>query len=276
MPQRQLLPQFTNLVNNGTATLKLPIGGTFHNILFDFSGSGALTRAMIKEVRVYINGSAFIRAPASVIHRDNLYKGSVEENDLFILDFEEPRSREFADQVSSAIHTFSGVEEFKIEFEIEGATNPKITAHANISPTQFPLGLLPCLIRQSFDAISIGTHQIPYAYGKANHLIKRIHVIPKDPNGVELLPDDVIKTMSLIKNNIPLYQKVSPKQARFYQRHYEGIPQTNFNTYDAVEDNNVSTNLLATNDYPLLLEFETLQPARLEMYISMLANINQI
>lgn len=275
MPIRQKMPDFVNLAATGTASLDLPTGMSYHNLIFYFGLSGALTRAMIKEIRVLINGKVFIRAPASILHRDNLYKGSVDNAAFFILDFEEPRARNFADQISSIVHTFSGVQTFKIEFDIEGATSPRIVTHANVTATKLPLGLLPCFFKQSVDMVSIGTHQIGYSYGKAQHVLKRVHIVPTQAN-VEVLPADVLATISVSKDNIPLYQKVSPLLAVYYQSHYEAICQTNFATVDFVEDNNVGLNLMPADDAVILWEFEALEAARLDLYYSVLASINSI
>ena len=56
MPIRQKMPDFVNLAATGTASLDLPTGMSYHNLIFYFGLSGALTRAMIKEIRVLING----------------------------------------------------------------------------------------------------------------------------------------------------------------------------------------------------------------------------
>lgn len=275
MPIRQQLPDFTNLVENGWASLDIPTGMSFHNLIFDFTGSGDLTRDMITEVEVLLNGKAFIKAPATVLHRDNLYKGSVDNPKFFVIDFEEPRSRTFADQIASAVHTYSGVQTFKVKFKIVGADSPKITTHANMTATQLPLGLLPCFVMQSFDAVSAGKHQIPYSYGKVAHLIKRAHIIPVVAEE-EQLPGDHLETISLVKNNVPLYQLVSPESAAFYQQHYESIPQTNMATVDFVEDNNTTINLMTAQDWPILWELKVKVPARFDIYYSVLANIDAI
>lgn len=93
---------------------------------------------------------------------------------------------------------------------------------------------------------------------------------------VEVLPADVLATISVSKDNIPLYQKVSPLLAVYYQSHYEAICQTNFATVDFVEDNNVGLNLMPADDAVILWEFEALEAARLDLYYSVLASINSI
>lgn len=274
MPIRQKMPDFVNLANTGTASLDLPVSMTYHNIIFDFTGSTALTRAMITEVRALINGKVFVRAPASILHRDNLYKGSADNDSFLMLDFEEPRARTFADQIATAVHTYD-VNTFKIEFDIVGATSPKITTHANLSTTKLPLGLLPCIFKQSFDAVSVGTHQVGYSYGKVPHLLKRVHIVPIVASA-ETLPANHLNSVSLFKNNIPLYQKITPAQAVYYQQHYEAVPQTNFNTVDFVEDNNTTLNLMPADDAQIIWELDVKLAARFDMYYSVLATINAI
>lgn len=273
----QKLPDFTNLTNTGTASLELPTGMSYHNIVLDFTGSTALTRAMIKEVRVLINGKAFIRAPASIIHRDNLYKGSEDDATKLLLDFEEPRSRAMADQLSMLVHTYSGVATFKIELDIVGATNPKITAHANMSASTLALGYLPCFIKQSVDAVTVGTKQVQYGYSKdAGHLLRRAYFVPIEiGTTTEKLPSDHITHLSLLKSNVPFIQKVSPSLAAYLQKHYEAIPQTNFMVVDFVQDNNIGLNLYPV-DNQSIWEIEVSAPAKFDIYYSVMTTLDKI
>lgn len=272
----QKQPDFYNLANTGTASLDIEPGMTFHNLLFSFAGSGALTRDMIKEVRVLINGKAFIRAPANILHRDNMYKGSFDDANIFLLDFEEPRSKTVADQIATAIHTFKGVQTFKVEFDIVGATSPKITTHAHTSASEIPLGALPCFYRETYDAVSTGVKQIKYGYDKSNgHLLRRVHFVPS-VLGVEQLPVDHINHVSLLKNGLRVIDQLTPQTNVFYQKHYEGIPQTNIMTMDFVEDNNTTLNLMPTSDGWLMWELDVKAVAHFDIYYSVISALENI
>lgn len=272
----QKLPDFYNLANSGTASLDIEPGMTFHNLVFDFTGSGALTRDMIKEVRVLINGKAFIRAPANILHRDNMYKGSREEANFFMIDFEEPRSKTVADQIATAIHTFSGVQTFKVEFDIVGATSPKITTHAHTSASEIPLGALPCFYRETYDAVSTGVKQIKYGYDKTNgHLLRRVHFVPS-VSGTEQLPSDHVNNISLLKNGVRVIDKLTPAMNAYYQKHYESIPQTNIMTVDFVEDNNTVLNLMPTADGWVMWELDVKAIAHFDIYYSVISPLENI
>lgn len=270
------LPDFNNLVATGTASLDIEPGMSFHNIVFDFTGSGALTRDMIKEVRVLINGKTFIRAPANILHRDNLYKGSFEDANFFLIDFEEPRSRTIADQIATAVHTFAGVQTFKVEFDIVGATSPKISSRAHCTATQLPLGFLPCFIKETYDAVSTGVKQIKYGYDKVNaHMIKRVHFVPS-VSGTEVVPSSYFNDISLLKNGVRVIDQLKPVANVFYQKHYEGIPQTNFFTVDMVEDNNTTVHLLQTQDGWVMWELNVSTVCHVDIYYSVIATLDAI
>lgn len=270
------LPDFVNLANTGTASLDIEPGMTLHNLQFDFSGSGSLTRDMIKEVRVIINGKNVIRAPANILHRENLYKGSFDDPAFFLIDFEEPRSRSMADQVATAIHTYAGVQTFKVEFDIVGATSPKIDSRAHCTATQLPLGFIPCFFRETYDATSTGVKQIKYGYDKSNaHLIRRVHFVPS-VSGVEGLPETHINDISLLKNSVRVIDKLRPAANVFYQKHYEGIPQTNFMTIDCVEDNNTVVHLMQTQDGWVMWELDVKAVAHFDIYYSVIATLETI
>jgi len=270
------LPDFYNLANTGTASLDIEPGMTFHNLIFDFTGSGDLTRDMIKEVRVLINGKAFIRAPASVLHRANMYNGSFAADEFFMLDFEEPRSRKLEDQYATCVHTFAGVQTFKVEFDIVGATSPKISTRAHCSATQLPLGPLPCFFRETYDAVSTGVKQIKYGYDMSRgHLLRRLHWVVSVA-GVEQLPEDHINSVSLLKNGVRVIDQLTPAMNVYYQKHYESVPQTNLMTIDFVEDNNTLLNLMPTQDGWVMWELDVADVGHFDLYYSVISGLENI
>lgn len=246
------LPDVQNLKNTGTAFIDLPKGDTYHNILCMLGGTD-FDRSHIKRVRVMLNGKPFIRdISAADLHALNLFRLSADDADKLLIDFEEPRSRTFEEQMAATIGTAAGVNSFRIEFDIEGATSPEMTLYARTSGPR-ALGIVPAIIQREEDFVSVGTRTIefPYALGPkvladgrpgpgAGHIIKRAHFC--------LSGGLTIEELTLYKNGIPVKDRMVPAVASFFQRHYEDVPQSNWFTVDLVEDNNTLLNLLPTED----------------------------
>lgn len=282
---KRKMPDFDNLKNTGTATLDLPAGMTYHSIQFLLGGI-ALTRAMIKRVRVLINGKAFVRdIPATVLHNDNKYKGTKDIANMFLLDFQEPRSRTLADQFATSIGTAAGVNSFKVEFDIEGATDPVITTIANVTADERPLGLIPAFIKETYEAVSEGIKQVKFGYGKESaHTFKRVYFYPFN-GALALLPSTVLgkNGVSLVKNGINVFDRVPDQMNRDFQEHYEGQPLEDAYIVDFVEDNNMTINLMPTGDAnSLLWELDILAsggsvtPVRWDIYYSMVTTLDRL
>jgi len=243
---RYKMPDVENLKNDGTAYLEVPLGDTFHNFLCVLGGVD-FDRSHIKRVRVKLNGKEFIDdLSAAEIHKLNLYRLSVDDADILLIDFEEPRARLFQDQVATIIGTAGGVNSLRLEFDIEGADAPAMTVYCNASGPQ-PLGLVPAMVTEEHDFVSTGnkTIRFPYAIGPresggAGHIIKRAHLFL---SGGATLGDVTLK-----KNGVPVHDRITPRANTFFQEHYEGVPISGAYTVDFVEDNNVVFNLLGTED----------------------------
>lgn len=243
---RYKLPDVENLKATGTAFLEIPLGDTFHNFLCVLGGT-TFNRSHIKRVRVMLNGKPFMRdLTAAEMHKLNLYRMSKDDADVLLVDFEEPRARQFADQIATIIGTASGVNTMRLEFDIEGATAPEMTVFANASGPQ-PLGMVPALVTEDHDFVSTGnkTVRFPYAVGPvakggAGHIIKRAHLF--------LSGGAALSEVTLKKNGIPVHDRITPRANTFFQEHYEGVPITDAYTVDFVEDNNVVLNLVGTED----------------------------
>ena len=255
---KRKLPAWENLANSSTASLDLPTGQSYHGIIIKLSATGpgqTFTRAHIPRFRMLINGKAVIRdIPASVLHRDNLFRGSRDDAAYLYLDFEEPRSKTLEDQYATVIHTASGVNSFKLEMDIDGAVGTlKCDTWALTASTGLPLGFIPAFIKEGVDALVTGVKEVKPAFrvgqNGAGHIIRCVHMFPS-VSGSEVAPSTVFGSLgvTLRKSGIPVIDRLTDETNRFYQMHYEDVPITNAFTVDFVEDNNTSTHLMTTAD----------------------------
>lgn len=238
---RPKLPDFDNVKAGGLATLDIPLGMTFNTLIFQLSGTD-FDMSHIKEVKVLLNGKEFIReVTGEEINAINLYRGSKDNAAILLIDFTEPRSRTYAEQLATSIGTAEGVNSFKVQFKIAAtADSPEIATWADVSGPR-PLSLLPAIIKEQADFVSTGSKQVKFGYNAdARHILKRVHFIPSG--------GAVIDAVTLMKNGVPAYDEVPAAVASHMQEHHESLPQAGWITVDFVEDNNTAINLMPTED----------------------------
>jgi hypothetical protein len=266
---RKKMPDVQNVVAGGTAWLDVPLGMTYTKFFVELGGT-TFTRAHIPRVRALINGKPFMRdIPAAYIQGMNLYRASKDDASLWIIDFEEPRSRLMQDQLALGVGTATGVDTFKLEFDILGtAVAPTMRVWADqVGPR--PLGLLPAVTIERTDYTSTGTKQLKFPYTKeAGHILRRIHLVKSA--GL------AFTSVTLEKNGIPVSDRVPPTLMNFAQEHYEGVPQTDWYTIDFIEDNNTIVNLLPTEDGVPYLNIEVSAAGHLDIIYEMASRLESI
>lgn len=283
---KRLLPAFTNLLPDRTASLDLPLGMSYHGIIMRLSSSGGtFVRGDIPRVRLLLNGKAIWRdIPASVIHRDNLFRGSKDDTAFLYLDFEEPRSKNLEDQYSTVIHTAAGVNSFKIELDIANTATGtlKIETMALVARTDLPLGPIPVLIKEGFDATTTGVKEIKPGFNVGpsgpGHILRCVHLFPF-VSGSEVAPSTVLGSLgvTLRKSGIPVIDRLTDAINRWYQQHYEDVPVTNAFTVDFVEDNNTGVNLMPTADATdMVWELDISAACHLDMYYRMISTLDRV
>lgn len=291
---KRLLPSFLNLAPDRTASLDLPLGMSYHGIILKLSATGggaSFVRADIPRVRALLNGKAFIRdIPASVLHRDNLFRGSRDDASYLYLDFEEPRSKTMEDQYATVIHTAAGVNSFKLELDIASTAvgTLKIETYALMAATGLGLGPIPAFIREGIDISADGVREIKPGFivgpSGPGHILRAVHFLPFS-GGAEVAPSTMLGAngITLRKSGIPVIDRLTDPVNRFYQYHYESVPQTNLYTVDFVEDNNTSINLMPTADATdMVWEIDvdvsgaTTLPVHVDMYYRMVTALERL
>ncbi len=254
---KRKLQSFENLLPDSTAGLTLPIGMSYHGIILKLTSTGGtFTRSHIPRVRLLINGKAVIRdIPASILHRDNLFRGSKDDAKFLFLDFEEPRSMTMEGKYATLIHTAKGVNSFKLELDISASATGtlKIETWALVSATGAELGAVPAFIKDGVDVSSSGVKEITPSFGVGEngrgHVLRCVHFVPS-VSGSEVAPSTVLGSsgITLRKSGLNIIDRLQDDVNRFYQEHYEDVPITNAFTVDFVEDNNTLVHLMSTGD----------------------------
>ncbi len=287
---KRLAPQFYGLAPGAeNAYLDLPLGMTYMGIQLTLSatGSGAsFTVADIAKLRLLINGKPIIRdIPGSVIQRDNAFRGSVTDSHVLYLDFEEPRSRTIEDQLATCIHTAGGVNSFKIELDIADTAVGTLSIRTRLymRATGLPLGPIPALIRESYDATSTGKLEVKPGFKVGpqgpGHILRCVHFFPHNRStGAEVAPSTVLGNdgIGLRKSGVLVTDRLSDAENRWYQGHYEDVPITNAYTLDFVEDNN-NISLMPTADADdMLFEIDQSTAAKWDIYYRMITTLEKL
>lgn len=143
------MPSFEGVAAGATATLRLPVGLTFHQLWIDFGGT--FTIAQMNEIRVVANGQPIIAYDTGTdLDRINQFQGrqaAVGASNLIVIDFarfglQTQAEREFTALGTGAPQDPSPITTLQVEIDIDAAAvTPTLAARAVQSVPQF-LGLI--------------------------------------------------------------------------------------------------------------------------------------
>jgi hypothetical protein len=191
MARRTLkLPSISRVSPGATATLEMPIGPTYHNILFSLAGT-ALLPAHIEEITVFIDGKEIQRYKSlqRLIDINSYYDRGVDTVNEFMLHFFRADMNDLVYRRASGIGT-ADVQTFHVELKIAATAPADITmqAHQNSNPEPQPLGVFFKLREYPYSSAVAGIVEIDKlprgAYYTAVHLFKA------DVNAVEVVVDN--------------------------------------------------------------------------------------
>jgi hypothetical protein len=174
---------------NVTLTSRKVLGNVLERIDLDFTGSGSLTKAMISNLVVRLNGKVVIGPiTATQLDLSNRYLTLVNDALRLSIDFTELVARSIQGQLMGAIDTdASAVTDVTVEFTITGATTPVVNAFALMrAPSSMSAdrgfdprtrSLIRALVPTTINFTAAGEFQNDLNYGsKGNSLIKRVFI----------------------------------------------------------------------------------------------------
>lgn len=161
------MPGFEGVAAGQTATLRLPIGYTYHQLIIDY---GTMSLSDMTELRVYINGENVqtFRDMSVFDSIFNQYEGRPASADnIIVLDFERYGCRTRDSQIVTAIGTGAAEEEdpnavrtLSVEIDIDAAaTGVALSARALQSPPS-PLGVVKVIRRFVRNPTGAGEYEI--------------------------------------------------------------------------------------------------------------------
>ncbi|GMU45913.1 MAG: hypothetical protein AMXMBFR26_06950 [Porticoccaceae bacterium] len=161
------MPSFEGVAPGATATLRLPVGLTYEQLLIKYSGA---TLAQLTEIRVVANGKTIHRYAGGGSRLDllNKFEGRAAAAGTIVLDFNRfgLRTRE-AEELTALGTGIAPNEQFPVtistlavEVDIAGAAvGPALSARA-IQSAPRPLGLLKHIREYTYQAPAVGEYEI--------------------------------------------------------------------------------------------------------------------
>lgn len=238
------LPGFEGVAAGNTATVRCPIGLTYHQIYLQYS---SLTLAEMEEIRVVLNGQVIARWDSgTALDAYNQYKGRAAAAGVLTIDFDRFNMRTRAAEEFTSIGTGvandpTPVNTLAVEVDIaSGATTPALSAVARQSVPR-PLSLI------------LKTRQFSYSIGGAGEL--EISDLPKGDIINSIFFNYSAGDLSRLKverDNFRVFDR-SRALNEVIQTDGVRVPQANYYVYDPTEDGNGAEGLATRDDQGRLI-----------------------
>ena len=227
---------FSNVAANSKATAKWNnlLGYSIDRIILTLGGT--FTKAQMTNIKLQANGKDIFNDTGSRIDSRMQYRGISAAAGFLTLDFSELRARTIIGQGVGAINTVvGGIRDLSVEIDIGGATNPTLSALAQVSSAAVPAdqvktaGLIGKVLNFNQNFAAAGEFPIEIPYGRqAGALIKRLFLF-----------GSTVTAARAKKNGIEIFNR-SDALNDFIQGENQRVPQSNIYGLDFIEDGNMS------------------------------------
>ncbi|MHC8493639.1 major capsid protein P2 [Thalassospira sp. SM2505] len=162
------MPNGSGIGAGQTATFNLPLGVTYHQLLFRIRadlGAGvvdvpkASLGTVLGEIRLYIDGQETIRVDAADLAAILTYKGQVVKDGALPLMFSDPAQRTPLGEDAPAIGT-ADIQSLSLEVDIKaGVTSPSLTVYGVLAQNA-PLGQFYAIKKYPFNVGNTGIREL--------------------------------------------------------------------------------------------------------------------
>ncbi len=236
------LPSLSNVAAGSTATLELPRGLTYHQIMLKYSG---VTLAQLQKIRMEVDGKVFqqYKDGAQLDALNQYYDRGAAENGYIVLHFARPEFDTLAQQRHFALGT-QDISTLAMRIDIDGAADsPKLEAYA-LEAEQSPFGYCTKLKSFPVSFATGGTHEVDNLPVPASARISAIH----------LMTDKVSHTELEINGNIA-FQAPKELEAKI-QKDAGRVPTASKFTLDFIKEDDFAQSQVLANiqDFRLRME----------------------
>lgn len=244
------LPSFEGVAVNSTATLRIPRGFTYHDILLRFGSTGGMALSNITEIRVLANGTVFQRFSATQLDALNRYYGDAAASgagvaatpDSLWLHFDRQGLRTRPAREITAVGTGprdpernpNPIETFTIEVDLGADAGPFMGAIARVSQAS-AAGVIRKVLQFSHTAGGSGEYQIA-DFPRRDAILASHHLAANITDLIIEKNNFTIFDRSELENNVILADGDFPR-----------APQANYVHYDPGESG-YGSQILSTAD----------------------------
>jgi hypothetical protein len=250
------MPSFEGVAAGQTATCRLPIGQTYHQLLVSYSG---VTLSQINGVRLIANGKA-IHTYQSLGRLDsmNQFDGRSAANGIMVLDLErfglEGRTARELTAIGTGIAKDpTPITTLSLELDIDAAAvSPALSAKAvRSAPT--PAGFVKKIRRFSYSATGAGDYEI--ADLPKGELIDQVFFFGAGINRVDLSRDNYQEFVRTAEEN------------SLIQSNGVRVPQAGVFVYDPTEHSNGSETLATSGVHDLRFTLNMAAAANIDVVV---------
>ena len=189
------MPSFEGVAGGSTATLRCPIGLSYHQLLISYSG---VTLAQMSEIRVLGNGKAFMRFTSGTrLNAINLYHNRATASGIIVVDFIRNSLRTESGEMVTVLGTGAPSKDGSVELstlavEIDiaaAATAPALSAKAIQSAPQ-NLGFIKHVREYGYNPAAVGEFEI--ADIPKGHLFSSVHFVSANMTALRVERDGYI------------------------------------------------------------------------------------
>jgi hypothetical protein len=229
-------PDFQNVQANGTASVEFPLGRTYEKINLQLGGT-ALTKAMLTDIQLKLNGKLFWRTTGSRLDLMNQYRNITANAALITLDFTERDAKTIEAMKFGAFAATreAGIQRFTAEVTIAGATAPTLTGWCQVDePSANPIIVT---MKQSQFVLSgaVSLYPIYVPFGSSGGLLKRVWIFHSGN----------VTNVEVKKDNVGVFENIPTAVNQFIQNENQRVQQTNVWVYDPAMDK-LQSNVLNT------------------------------
>ncbi len=225
---------FTGVAANSKATAKWNnlLGYSVDRVILTLGGT--FTKAQMTSIKILANGKPIFDDTGSRVDTRMQHRGITANASYLTLDFSELRSKTIIGQGVGSLDTVSsGIRDLACEIDIGGATNPTLTALAQVSAApqadKTYAGLIAKVMNFTQGFSAAGEFPIDVPYGRAaGALIKRVHFFGATVTGARVK-----------KNGIEVWNRGDALNDYILTEN-QRTPQANVVTIDFLEEGNLS------------------------------------
>lgn len=219
------LPPFQNVAANSRASLRLNLGVTYEKIHLQLGGT--FTKAQMTNIEAKLNTKLLLKSSGADWDNIMQYKGYAASASFLTLDFTERDAPDIAGKLMGTVAATgeAGIQDFTLEIDIGGATNPSLIAWGEIgSPSA---NRLVSTLKQQQKVIAAAAEETIFVpRGVSGAQVKRLFIFGAN-----------VSHATVRRNGVDWFQRVPTAVLNYAQAQNRRTNLGNLTVVDFVQDN---------------------------------------